>query len=369
MELGKYKLAMRPKKYLTREFVVYKEAPEAMDDVITEEQNTIDTMPSQAPAMDNYMPEIPGMEDPSLRQVELADGGVVQREGFAEKGFVKLGRQPDPESMVGQIRTYLEKNYKKGDKVDVNQIVKLFNYDASRTNKTVRQLGLVPMNNEDKIAIKVQNFIDNYIKENNALPEQKIVKEGTKTDAQVIRRLLNKGRIQNIQLTRFEVNEQVAKYILNTEKPTVKGIKKILGTYEKDPSKVLTRIYVNSLNSLTNKLNKVDEGRSVFANFNVDEIEKLKYKVRQIPGFTSYYEREITDLIADAYKDQPEKKSKALKKIAKFKSFNNDGSNKYHYYIPNVIVDFAKKEQILICSSLNSTRCLYSKYDISPQGV
>jgi hypothetical protein len=76
MELGKYKLAMRPKKYLTREFVVYKAAPEAMDDVITEEQNTIDTMPSQAPVMDNYMPEFPGMEDPSLRQVELADGGT-----------------------------------------------------------------------------------------------------------------------------------------------------------------------------------------------------------------------------------------------------------------------------------------------------
>jgi hypothetical protein len=84
MELGKYKLAMRPKKYLTREFVVYKEAPEAMDDVITEEQNIIDTMPSQAPVMDNYMPEFPGMEDPSLRQVELADGGVVQREGFSQ---------------------------------------------------------------------------------------------------------------------------------------------------------------------------------------------------------------------------------------------------------------------------------------------
>jgi hypothetical protein len=84
MELGKYKLAMRPKKYLTREFVVYKAAPEAMDDVITEEQNIIDTMPSQAPAMDNYMPEMQGMEDPSLRQIALADGGVVEREGFAE---------------------------------------------------------------------------------------------------------------------------------------------------------------------------------------------------------------------------------------------------------------------------------------------
>ena len=92
MELGKYKLAMRPKKYLTREFVVYKAAPEAMDDVITEEQNIIDTMPSQAPAMDNYMPEIPGMEDPSLRQVELADGGVVQREGF--KDGINYTRNP-----------------------------------------------------------------------------------------------------------------------------------------------------------------------------------------------------------------------------------------------------------------------------------
>jgi hypothetical protein len=89
MELGKYKLAMRPKKYLTREFVVYKEAPEAMDDVITEEQNTIDTMPSQAPVIDNYMPEMQGMEDPSLRQVELADGGIVERQGYSFAGLVK----------------------------------------------------------------------------------------------------------------------------------------------------------------------------------------------------------------------------------------------------------------------------------------
>jgi hypothetical protein len=116
MELGKYKLAMRPKKYLTREFVVYKEAPEAMDDVITEEQNIIDTMPSQAPVIDNYMPEIPGMEDPSLRQVELADGGVVQREGFRIGGEAlikaynllkqKLGRAPSVSEMQEKTKTY-----------------------------------------------------------------------------------------------------------------------------------------------------------------------------------------------------------------------------------------------------------------------
>jgi hypothetical protein len=46
------------------------------DDTIPEEQSYESVMPSQAPAMDNYMPEIPGMEDPSLRQVELADGGT-----------------------------------------------------------------------------------------------------------------------------------------------------------------------------------------------------------------------------------------------------------------------------------------------------
>jgi hypothetical protein len=59
------------------------------DDTIPEEQSYESVMPSQAPVIDNYMPEIPGMEDPSLRQVELAEGGVVQREGFDQGGDVK----------------------------------------------------------------------------------------------------------------------------------------------------------------------------------------------------------------------------------------------------------------------------------------
>ena len=113
MELGKYKQAMRPKKYLTREFVVYKEAPEAMDDVITEEQNIIDTMPSQAPAMDNYMPEIPGMEDPSLRQVELADGGVVQREMYGD-GSKHLGNGIFEVTLSDGSKTYYGKVMREG---------------------------------------------------------------------------------------------------------------------------------------------------------------------------------------------------------------------------------------------------------------
>jgi hypothetical protein len=51
---------------------------------ITGEDVVINPMPNPVPRMDEYMPEAEGIEDPSLRQVELADGGVVQREEFAK---------------------------------------------------------------------------------------------------------------------------------------------------------------------------------------------------------------------------------------------------------------------------------------------
>jgi hypothetical protein len=104
MELGKYKLAMRPKKYLTREFVVYKTAPEAMDDVIEENPPYEAVMPSGTPPMDNYMPEIPGMEDPSLQQIELADGGVVEREEFAGGSEPVFASEKEIESFKKEMK-------------------------------------------------------------------------------------------------------------------------------------------------------------------------------------------------------------------------------------------------------------------------
>jgi hypothetical protein len=41
-------------------------------------------MPNPVPRMDEYMPEFEGLEDPRYRQSELADGGIVEREEFAE---------------------------------------------------------------------------------------------------------------------------------------------------------------------------------------------------------------------------------------------------------------------------------------------
>jgi hypothetical protein len=77
MELGKYIRAMRPKKYLTREFKVY--------DASMADDNTIDTMSTDAPPMDNVMPYTDGLEDPRNRQLELAGGGRAR---------FKLGTKP-----------------------------------------------------------------------------------------------------------------------------------------------------------------------------------------------------------------------------------------------------------------------------------
>ena len=90
-------------------------------------------------------------------------------------------------------------------------------------------------------------------------------------------------------------------------------------------------MYINSLNSLTNKLTKTDEGRSIYKDFDSKQIETIKNKVRQIPGFNSYYEREITDLVADAYKNDEKKKTKALKKITEFKKINKTVAEKFGF--------------------------------------
>jgi hypothetical protein len=92
MELGKYIKAMRPKKYLNREFVVYDSSLDTGDEQLDTNDNvTIETKPGffpdmsgSTPPMDKVMPSFNGLEDPRMRQIELAGGGVVQREGFAE---------------------------------------------------------------------------------------------------------------------------------------------------------------------------------------------------------------------------------------------------------------------------------------------
>jgi hypothetical protein len=59
---------------------------------ITGEDIVTYPMPNPVPRMDEYMPEAEGMEDPRYRQLELAEGGIVERESF--KDGINYTRNP-----------------------------------------------------------------------------------------------------------------------------------------------------------------------------------------------------------------------------------------------------------------------------------
>jgi hypothetical protein len=132
MELGKYIKAMRPKKYLTREFKVY--------DASMADDNTIDTMSTDAPPMDNVMPYTDGLEDPRNRQLELADGGIVEREGFNKGGEAKELRKlitSDREKFKKKFKPFLNKYFQN----NLTQASEYLNLDRGRIQSIFRRSG------------------------------------------------------------------------------------------------------------------------------------------------------------------------------------------------------------------------------------
>jgi len=261
------------------------------------------------------------------------------------------GRKPKLEGKTGQIVEALQ-DLPKGSQIDLVKLTNDLNLGEDGSSlirkviaarKELKNKNFKAMTVTDKAVTRVNEFIENYIKTNDKLPTQGEIRTGAKVDATNLRRYIAEGKVQEIAKTAFEQNRLAAEYILNSDKPTLDGLKKIIGdtsigTSEKQGRNLVrsaeslaTRVYINSLRSLTNKLTKTDEGRSVYKNFSANDVENIKNKIRQIPGFNSYYEREITDLVANAYKDQPEKKTKALKKIAKFKKLNETLSEKFKF--------------------------------------
>jgi hypothetical protein len=82
------------------------------DDTIPEEQSYESVMPSQAPAMDNVMPAEPGMEDPSLRQIALAEGGTPA--GKKTEKITRVGK-PVYETSEGEMVSEQSRTLKLGD--------------------------------------------------------------------------------------------------------------------------------------------------------------------------------------------------------------------------------------------------------------
>mgnify|MGYP003675686111 CR=1 FL=1 len=259
------------------------------------------------------------------------------------------GRKLSLEGKTGQIVEALQ-DLPKGSQIDLLQLtddLELGKDGSSLIKKIIKNRKELQGKNfkavtrTDRTIKKVNDFIEDYVKTNDRLPTQGEIRRGAKVDSLVLTRLIDEGEVQRIANTAFQQNKLAAEYILNTKNPTLKGLEKIIGdtgigastrgdrNIPRSAQSLATKVYVNSLRSLTNKLTKTDEGRSVYKNFSVNDVENIKNKIRKIPGFNSIYEREITDLVADAYKNDEAKKTKALKKIAKFKKINKSLSKQF----------------------------------------
>jgi hypothetical protein len=211
--------------------------------------------------------------------------------------------------------------------VDTSLLTKIISRRPELKNKNFKFL-----TKTDVTVKKINNFVTNYLNENNGkFPTQGEIVKGAKVDPTKLRTYIVDGLVDNVADTVFDIQTKATNYILNTKKPTISGLEKIVG--KNNANKILSRVYINSLKSLNNKINKVDEGRSIYANFNQDQVELLKNKVRRIPGFESVYEREITDLVSDAYPDPKDaaKKKAALKKISRYKQLNKEIFNKFGF--------------------------------------
>ena len=255
-----------------------------------------------------------------------------------------MGRKPKLEGKVGRIVEYLQdlsdgaSFYKpdvakelnlglaKDGSIDTSLLTKAINSRDELKNKNFKFL-----TKTDMTVKKINDFVEIFVQENGRAPTQGEIQKGAKADPTRIRTYIEEGKVKNVADTVFDTQTKAANYILNTKNPTVKGLEKIVGKGKGE--KLLSRVYINSLGSLNKKFSNIDEGRSVYGNFDKDQIQVIKNKVRRVPGFNNLYEREITDLIANAYPDPKDaaKKKAALKKVSMFKKFNKEVANKFGF--------------------------------------
>jgi len=150
MEISKYNKAMQfllKPKYLTKDFIIQAasdEPLEAFDDTIVEDSLIKEVMPYQSPEMQNVMPSFKSMEDPRNRQIELATGGVVQREQYAEgKGFFS---DLIKENISPEYRMYAKSILPGGKQGNVDE-----SYFTEDFKKDLRQQSLTKFNETGKL--------------------------------------------------------------------------------------------------------------------------------------------------------------------------------------------------------------------------
>ena len=297
----------------------------------------------------DYMLRGEEYKDLSFEEWLREDKAYGGRIGFAGAGSVhKGGRKLATEGPSAYIRQVLGK-LPKGGRFDAEalarEIIKKFpdsskSFIDKRTNtiststifkviqrdKLLKPLELKPYDQTEKTIIRIQNFVDDFIKTNNREPTVGEVKIGAKTDPKQLTQYKNKGLITGIQDTVFDAHKIAINYLNNTKNPTMKGLQKLIGGAQgvESAETLLSNMYRNTLEAMRNRAAGIEQQRSVYKDFSIKELDALKRKVRAVPGYKDKFSRQIEDIVSEAYKNQPKKLNRALKKIGKFKKLNSE---------------------------------------------
>jgi hypothetical protein len=199
-------------------------------------------------------------------------------------------------------------------------------YKVIQKDKSLAPLKLKPYNQAEKTIIRAQNFIDNFIKENNRNPTVGEVKVGANVDPTYLKKYKKAGDLKGMQDTVFDAHQIAIDYLNKTEKPSIKELQKLVGGAQrvKNAETLLSNMYLRTLEAMRNRSAGIDQPSSVYKDFSIKELNVLKEKIRAVPGYKDLYTRQIEDLVSEAYKNQPKKLDKALKKIGKFKKLNSE---------------------------------------------
>ena len=209
---------------------------------------------------------------------------------------------------------------KRDGSVTASTILKIIKRD-----KSLIPLELKPYTQSEKTIMRVQNFIDKFIKTYERNPTVGEVKIGAQTDPTQLAKYKEAGKIKGMQDTVFDAHRIAINYLNSAEKPTIKGLQNLIGNAPiKDAETLLSNMYRNTLEAMRNRAAGIDSPRSVYKNFSIKELDALKRKVRAVPGYKDNFSRQIEDLVSEAYKGQDKKLNRALKKIGKYKKLNSE---------------------------------------------
>jgi hypothetical protein len=152
-------------------------------------------MPNPVPRMDEYMPEFEGLEDPRYRQSELADGGIVEREGFANgkklKPYGMTSYEMD-QARIDNLNFEIEKRNKLGVKTIAPQLEKSTGYERSNINKLIQKGRVTRPLSKEKL---VTQYINKAIAENKTIGEMTKKAIGDYISADLPKG--SKGRLEN----------------------------------------------------------------------------------------------------------------------------------------------------------------------------